>query len=274
VGVDEKFLGRRGDREEYFVTIVSNNETGEPLWIGLGRSEKVLAEWLATLTKEEKQGITLFVMDMHRAFFNAVRADAELAHAAIVHDVFHVMKRVGNALDELRRDVFFRAGPELRALGRGKRWLYLRSWENMTPEQQYEISKFLRLNRMLARGFEIAEEVRAALHAPDRPAMEVALDHVLRRTQRREPKALRSLHDSLQRHRPELLGLADHHPATGRVEALNTNWEALVRRGRGYARLDVLLLKLRFMVANPIRSDNGVRRFIALGLPPPLRRVA
>ncbi len=47
--------------------------------------------------------------------------------------VFHVMKRVGNALDELRRDVFFRAGPELRALGRGKRWLYLRAWENMTP---------------------------------------------------------------------------------------------------------------------------------------------
>jgi transposase len=127
---------------------------------------------------------------------------------------------------------------------------------------------------MLARGFEIAEEVRAALHAPDRLAMEVALDHVLRRTQRREPKALRSLHDSLQRHRPELLGLADHHPATGRVEALNTNWEALVRRGRGYARLEVLLLKLRFMVANPIRSDNGIRRFIALGLPPPLRRVA
>jgi hypothetical protein len=29
-------------------------------------------------------------------------------------------------MDELRREIFFRAGPELRAIGRGKRWLLLR----------------------------------------------------------------------------------------------------------------------------------------------------
>ena len=273
-GIDEKYLGRRGKRDEDFVTIVSNNETGEPLWIGFGRSEQTVKQWLDTLSKETKQGIKLFVMDMHRAFLNAVRADPDLAQAAVVHDPFHVMKRVGSALDELRRDVFFRAGPELRALGRGKRWLYLRAWENMTIEQRQELLKFLRLNRTLARGYEIAEEIRSALHAPDRNAMGLALTRILVRTQRREPKALRSLHDSLERHWPELLGLADHHPATGRVEALNTNWEALVRRGRGYRRLDLMLLKLRFMVANPIRNENGIRRFIALGLPPPLKRAA
>lgn len=273
VGIDEKYLGRRGAREEDFVTIVSNNETGEPLWIGFGRSEATVASWLATLSRETKQGISLFVMDMHRAFLNAVRADVDLAHAVVVHDPFHVMKRVGSALDELRRDVFFRAGPGLRALGRGKRWLYLRAWENMTPQQQRELVGFLGLNRTLARGYEIAEEIRGALRAPDQPAMVIALRRVLRRTQRSEPEALRKLHDSLQRHWTELLGLAEHHPATGRVEALNTNWEALIRRGRGYRRLDVMLLKLRFMVASPVRYNTGIRRFLELGLPPPLRRV-
>ena len=48
------------------------------------------------------------------------------------------------------------------------------------------------------------------------------------------------------------------------------NWETLVRRARGYRDLDYLLRKLRFMVANPVRQQDGVRRFLALGLPVPL----
>ena len=72
VGVDEKWLGRRHKREYDYVTIVSNNETGEPLWIGPRRSEATLATWLATKTKEEKAAIQLFVMDMHKPFWNAI----------------------------------------------------------------------------------------------------------------------------------------------------------------------------------------------------------
>lgn len=103
--------------------------------------------------------------------------------------------------------------------------------------------------------------------------MENGVLHVLRRTQKRRHKAVRSFHDSLQNHAQNLYGLADHRPATGRVEALNNNWETLVRRGRGYRDLPYLLLKLRFATANPIHTDQGVRRFIALGLPPPLANV-
>lgn len=81
-GVDEKYLGRRGKRPEAFVTIVSDLETGEPVWIGWGRREETLARWLATLRPPEKAGLSLFAMDMHRPFLNAVRADPALAHVA------------------------------------------------------------------------------------------------------------------------------------------------------------------------------------------------
>jgi len=120
-------------------------------------------------------------MDMHLAFINAIYGDKDLAHAAIVHDPFHIMKRVGEALDELRREVFFRAGPEMRRIGRGARWLILRAWER---------------------------------------------------------------------------------------------WETLVRRARGYRDHAYLLLKLRFMTANPIRTRDGVTRFLALDLPVPMRQAA
>lgn len=102
VGVDEKYLGRRNDRTEKFVTIVSNLATGEPVWIGEGRSEETLASWLGTLSKAQKTELQLFAMDMFEAFANAVRNAPGLKHVALVHDPFHVMKRAGEACGTLR----------------------------------------------------------------------------------------------------------------------------------------------------------------------------
>lgn len=269
VGIDEKWLGRRHKLEHDFVTVVSNLQTGEPLWIGPGRSEATVASWLATLTDEEKAKLTLVAMDMHRPFWNAIKADEKLAHVAIVHDPFHVMKRAGEAVSQVRKDAFFRAGPEQRRIGRGSRWLVLRAWENSNAAQIAALDKLLAMNAQLARAYQIAEELRSTLRAPDRAAMAIGLARVLRRTQLRRYKHLRKWHDSLVEHREEILALGEYHPPTGRIEALNNNWETLVRRARGYRDHQYLLLKLRFMTANPVRSVSGTQRFLALGLPQP-----
>jgi transposase len=270
VGVDEKWLGRRHNLEHKYVTIVSNLETGEPLWIGKGRAEATLRRWLESLSREQKSAIQLFAMDLHRAYWNAVDGVTGLEHVAIVHDPFHVMKLAGQMLDELRRQVFFRAGPEMRAVGAGKRWLLLRAWERISDDQRAEVNALLACNATLARAYQIKEELRVVLSAPNRADMAKGLDRILRRTQRRSHAPIRKLHDTLNERYNEILALAEHRPAVGRIEALNNNWETLVRRARGYRNHNYLLRKLRFMTANPIRSLEGLARFIALGVTPPL----
>jgi transposase len=271
-GVDEKWLGRRHSLDDKFITIVSNLETGEPVWIGYGRSEDTLKQWLRGLSDEQKATLELFAMDMHRAFWNAVDGTEGLEHVAIVHDPFHIMKLAGQMLDELRRDIFFRAGPELRAIGRGKRWLLLRAWERTTETQRADLTMLFAHNRTLARAYQIKEELREVLHAPNRAAIEIGLQRILRRTARRDVVALRRLHDTLNERWNEIVALAEHRPPVGRLEALNNNWETLVRRARGYRDHNYLLRKLRFMTANPIRAVDGIRRFLALGITPPLPR--
>lgn len=269
VGMDEKWLGRRHKNEHKFVSIISNLATGEPLWMGKGRDEAAVRPWLDALTPEQKAGIHLFAMDLHRAFWNAVDNTDGLEHAAIVHDPFHVIKLANDCLDDLRREVFFRAGPDLRAIGRGKRWLLLRAWEKTTDQHRADLELLLSHNRTLARAYQIKEELREVLHAPSGPDLEVGLQRILRRTQNRSIAPLRRLHDTLNERWHEIVALGAHRPPTGRVEALNNNWETLVRRGRGYRNLAYLLRKLRFMVANPIRSVDGIKRFLALGLTSP-----
>jgi transposase len=272
VGVDEKYLGRRAkSRVDKFVTIVSNLETGEPIWIGHGRREETLTQWLGSLTADQKAAIDLFAMDMHDPFARAVRGDPQLAHAAIVHDPFHVMKRAGEAVDELRRQVLFRAGPELRALGRGTRWLFLRAWVRLTSEQHRVISTLLGHNRTLMHAYTVKEHLRDVLRAPTKADMEQGLRHLLRRTARRANIPIRRLHNSLRNHFDAIVALGEHHPPTGRIEALNNNWETLVRRGRGYRDLQKMLRHLRFMVVNPIRTGRDIERFLALGAVPMFR---
>jgi transposase len=101
VAVDEKWLGRRHKLDHKFITLVSNLETGEPVWIGKGRSEDTFKRWLRSLSLEQKATIQLLAMDMHRAYWNAVDNTRGLEHAAIVHDPFHIMKLAGQMLDEL-----------------------------------------------------------------------------------------------------------------------------------------------------------------------------
>jgi len=269
VGLDEKYLGRRNKLDDKFVTIVSNLDNGEPLWIGFGRREATVATWLAEVTPAQKAAMVLFAMDMHQPFLNAVRSDAALAHVAIVHDPFHVTKRAGEAITELRREVFFRAGPEMRRIGRGTRWLVLRAWEKCDNDQRATLRRLFSFNAKLGRAYQIVDELRHVLQAPDQTAMTTGLARILRRTERRDNVPMRKLHDSLDSHFREIVALGEHHPPTGRIEALNNNWETLVRRARGYRDLDYLLRKLRFMTANPVRQQDGVRRFIALGLPVP-----
>ncbi len=265
VGLDEKYLGRRNRRAERFVTIASNLGTGEPIWIGLGRREATVASFLATLEPATKSGIRVAAMDMHRPFANAIRADPALAHVVIVHDPFHVMKRAGEAMSELRKEVFFRAGAEMRRAGRGTRWLFLRSWERTTEPQKRELRRLFQLNGRLARAYQVVEELRAVLRAPDGPSIRTGLHRILRRTDKRANRPLRALHDSLKAHWNPIVALAEHRPPTGRIEAINNNWEALVRRGRGYRNLDYLLRKLRFISANPVRTGQAVRCFLDLG---------
>jgi transposase len=269
IGVDEKWLGRRHQREEKFVTIVSNLETGMPLWMGYGRGSATLTSWFETLSDEQKAGIQLFACDMHQPFLAAIRGDPILEDVPIVHDPFHIMKRAGEAITELRREVFFRAGPKLRAVGRGTRWLVLRSWERTGENDRARLRRLFALNGKLARAYQVVEQLREVLRAPTADELMEGLALLLRRIRRRDNVPMRKLHDSLVKHMFEIEKLAQFRPPVGRIEALNNNWEALVRRGRGYRNHDYILRKLRFLTANPVHNANGVRRFLALGLTPP-----
>ena len=105
VGVDEIFLGKK----QKFVTVVSNLDTGEPLWFGQERKKETLDEFFRTqLSAFQRSAVRAACVDMWDPFRQSI--EEWLPQCRIVYDKFHIMKHAGAAVDEVRRQEFFRKG--------------------------------------------------------------------------------------------------------------------------------------------------------------------
>ena len=154
MGVEEIHLGKK----EKFLTVVSNLETGEPLWFGKERKEETLDEYFRTqLNKRQRGQIEAACVDMWEPFTKSILR--WLPRCKIVFDKFHVMQHANDAIDEVRRAEFFRKGIEMRELVKGKRWLLLRRWVNLDVKDKQLLNDLFRLNRKLLKAYLLKESL-------------------------------------------------------------------------------------------------------------------
>src|SRR5260370_10531141 len=118
MGVDEIYFGK----QMKFITVVSNLETGEPLWFGQDRKQETLDEFFRTqLTESHRKRIEAACVDMWRPFTNSIAQWA--VNCRIACDKFHVLPHANKAIDEVGRAEFFRKGGQMRGVVKGQRWL-------------------------------------------------------------------------------------------------------------------------------------------------------
>src|SRR5262249_60862455 len=71
----------------------------------------------------------------------------------------HVMQHANRAVDEVRRAEFFRKGGRMRGLVKGKRWLLLTRWVNLTAGKRRQLNELFRLNRRLLKAYLLKESL-------------------------------------------------------------------------------------------------------------------
>jgi transposase len=167
----------------------------------------------------------------------------------IVFDKFHVMQHANAAVDEVRRAEFFRKGVRSRAIVKGKRWLLLSRWMNLTSPKKQMLNELFSLNRKMMKAYLLKESLdRLWSYHYEGAALRYLngwIDQL--RWQRLEP--FQKLAEMLLRHQEGILNYCRTKVPFGVVEAVNGNIKALMRRGRGYSNLRYLLLKAQRMAA-------------------------
>jgi len=154
MGVDEIYPGKT----QKFLTVVSNLETGEPLWFGPERKEETLDEFFRTqLSGMQRSRISAAFVDMWEPFTKSILK--WVPDCRIVFDKFHVMQHANQAVDEVRRAEFFRKVGRMRGLVKGKRWLLLSRWVNLDGKKQQLLNDLFRLNRRMMKAYLLKESL-------------------------------------------------------------------------------------------------------------------
>jgi transposase len=154
LGADEI---QRGRGQRYW-TVLSDLVRGEVIGLARDRTQTAHEGLLDTaLDARQRAAVEAVCIDMHQPYVNAITA--KLDDAEIVFDKFHVLQHASRAIDEVRRNEFFRAGPIMREYGRGKRWLLLRRWKNLAREKRRELRDLFAVNRRLYKAYVLREEL-------------------------------------------------------------------------------------------------------------------
>jgi transposase len=256
MGVDEIHLGKK----QKFLTVVSNLETGEPLWFGQDRKEATLDEFFEKeLSTLQRGRITAACVDMWEPFTKSILKWAPACR--IVFDKFHVMQHANDAVDEVRRAEYFRKGKQQRAVVKGKRWLLLSRWVNLTSPKKQMLNELFKLNRKMMKAYLLKESLdRLWTYRYEGAALRYLhswIDQL--RWQRLAP--FEKLAEMLLRHQEGILNYCRVKVPFGVVEAVNGNIKALLRRGRGYRNLRYLLLKAQRMAS--LKTELVVFRKVA-----------
>ena len=146
--------------------------------------------------------------DTHQPYVNAVTR--VLAKAEIVFDKFYVLQHASAALDEVRRQEFFRAGAVMRAFGRGKRWLLLRRWKTVRESKRGELQQLFAANRRLFKAYVLREELDRLWTYKTRQGAAHFLFGWLKALCWQRLPAMEKLGDTLVNHFDGIAAYADH----------------------------------------------------------------
>ena len=244
MGVDEIYLGKK----QKFLTVVSNLQTGEPLWFGGERKQATLDEFFQNeLSAFQRSALQAACVDMHEPYRLSLEQWAP--QCRLVYDKFHVMQHANEAVSEVRRAEFFRKGGAARELIKGKHWLLLTRWVHLNTNKKRQLNELFALNRRVMKAYLLKESLDRLWSYTYEAAMLRYLQSWIDQLRWQRLKPMEKLARMLLNHLEGLLNYCRIKVPLGVVEAINGNIKALLRRGRGYRDLDYLLLKAQRLAA-------------------------
>ena len=152
IGIDEISI-RKGHT---YRIVVSDLVRERPIWFGgKDRSEASMGQFYDWLGEKKSRGIRLAVMDMWKPFRNATNARAP--QAAVLFDKFHIMRHLGEALDQVRKSEYARLSGSDRRFIKGQKYTLLSHRENLALEGRRSLKLLLAANKRLNTAYLLKE---------------------------------------------------------------------------------------------------------------------
>ena len=243
IGVDE-IQWQRGHR---YLTLVYQIEDGMKrlLWVAQERTEQSLRGFFQYLSDAERQSIRFVCSDMWQPYLNVIAE--QLKQAIHVLDRFHVMKKMNEAIDEVRRGEVRRLAEDgYEPVLKHSRWCLLKRPENRTEKETVKLSELLQYNLQSVRSHLLREDFQRFWEY-DSPSWAVKfLDQWCTRTMRSKIEPMKKIARSLREHRDLILNWfrAKGTVSSGSVEGLNNKAKLTMRKAYGFRTYECIEIAL------------------------------
>ena len=250
IGVDEISWRKR----HKYLTLVVDHDRAKVVWGASGKDAKTLDRFFDELGPERAAAIEAVSMDLGPAYLKSVTENA--GQAIVCADPFHLVKLVGDALDEVRRDLWqqLRRLPDDRYAKsfKGARWALLKNPEDLTDRQSEQLAKIKRDRGGIWRAYEMKEQFRAIFHGDLDPDDAITLlDRWCARAQRSRLAPFVKAARTMRERRLLIINALEQDISNGRVEGLNTKVRLIIRRGYGFHTAEAALA-LVMLACGPI----------------------
>ncbi|MBA3601138.1 MAG: ISL3 family transposase [Acidobacteria bacterium] len=224
VGIDEKSF-RKGHR---YASILSDTEGGRILEVEEHRTKKAAGALLEKgLTDEQRREVEEISMDMWEWF--RVAAEEKIPEAEIVHDKFHLIKYLNEAIDKVRR----REVKEHEEL-KESRYALLKNEENLTEKQKIKFEEIRAANFEVSRAWEARENFKEIFKNKSREESEAIFEEWHRAVKKSGIAEVIKVAEMFANHLRGVLNAMTSQVSNAMAERLNGKIQLLKAIGRGY----------------------------------------
>jgi transposase len=243
IGIDE-IAWRKGHK---YLTLVYQIDEGRKrlLFIAQERTKAALHRFFDVLQPEQLAELKFVVSDMWQNYLEVVRDRA--GEAVHILDRFHVMKKLNESVDQVRRDETRR----LKADGyepvlKKSRWCLLKRPENLSEKQTVTLKELLTYNLRTVRAWLLREDFQRFWEYRSASWAGRFLDEWTTRTMRSRLDPMKKFARSLRTHRPLLLNWfrAKGSLSAGVVEGFNGKAKLTMKKAYGYRTPEALQIAL------------------------------
>ena len=251
LGVDE-IAYEKGHK---YLTIVRDLVIGKVIWIGLGRKKKTLDKFFKKLGKEKTKNIEVFVTDMWDPYIASIKKNCPSAE--IVFDKFHVLKKINEALDKIRKKEFAIADVKERKEMKHKRFLILARNKNLKPEQKDDLEYLMNKNSRLYKAYILKEQIADIFEEDYENDAYWRLIDWMENVEKSKIQELIKCLKTIRRYFYGIYNYFKYKVTNAQSEGFNNKINIIKRRAYGVSDLEYFMLKI-FQSCGLWQSQNGI----------------
>jgi len=239
IGIDEISI-RKGHT---YRIVVSDLIRRRPIWFGgTDRSEASMTMFYDWLGPKKSQGVHLAVMDMWRPFRTVTGDRAPKA----LFDKFHVMRHLGEALDEMRKSEYARLSGRERRFIKGHKYTLLSRRENLSLSGKQALKALLSANKRLNTAYPLKESFGQLWDYEHEGWARKFFENWRASLRWQRLKSYEKFAKMIDRHWDGVAAYCkpENKVSLGYVEGLNTKIRVIQRRAYGLRDEDYLRLKI------------------------------